>query len=253
MVEKGYKEEFAKFFEDPDRTKFRDLLKQNTGEYPHLDFKEKWLEHSKLAKHVLGFANSGGGILVFGVKEESDKSLTPSGINSLEDKTGIKSKLQKYLPPKLEYEIIDFEYNNDAEWGNIKNKKFQVLIVEDTPQYLPFLSLKAGSNLEKNRVYYRGKTNTEEATHDEIQKIFDRRMKTIGSNTKYDVFKEHLDQLKLLFYFLDEYERNHNTFPFSMMASFVKGPGYPKEDYRSFLIRMIKIKTELIENITKSG
>jgi hypothetical protein len=33
---KSIKEEFAKFCESPDRTKFRELLKQNTGEYPHL-------------------------------------------------------------------------------------------------------------------------------------------------------------------------------------------------------------------------
>ena len=80
------------------------------------------------------------------------------------------SKLQNYLPSELDYEIIDFTYNNDAEWGNVKNKKFQVLLIENTPQYIPFISLKGGEHLEKNRVYYRGKSNTEEATHEELKK-----------------------------------------------------------------------------------
>ena len=37
----SFKEEFAKFCETPDRTKFRELIKQNTGEYNHIDFKKK--------------------------------------------------------------------------------------------------------------------------------------------------------------------------------------------------------------------
>ena len=75
-----YKEEFAKFCEGPDRSKFRELLKQNTGEYAYIDFKEKWLEVPKFAKHILGFANSGGGVLVIGVREENTGSLNISSI-----------------------------------------------------------------------------------------------------------------------------------------------------------------------------
>jgi hypothetical protein len=33
---KGYKEEFAKFFENPDRIALRNLLKNNTGEHNDL-------------------------------------------------------------------------------------------------------------------------------------------------------------------------------------------------------------------------
>ena len=37
-------EKFVKFFENPDRIKFRELIKNNTGEYPQIEFKENWIE-----------------------------------------------------------------------------------------------------------------------------------------------------------------------------------------------------------------
>ena len=253
MDKKGLNEDFAKFFENPDRTSFRELLKQNKGEFDHIDFKKIWKNDPEIAKQILGFANSGGGVLVIGVEEKPDGTMDPVGITKFEDKTVLKSKLEKYLPNSLQFDIYNFDYDNSPEWGSIKNKKYQVLIVEDTPQNLPFLSLKAYDPiLQKNRVYYRSKSNTEEARHDELQKIINRRIDTNVSTTKSDEFKEHLNQLKLLFQFLDEYERTQYMYPLFTTHSIMRGSGYPNEDYRTFLIRMIKNKTEIIEKITKS-
>jgi predicted HTH transcriptional regulator len=256
---KSFKEEFAKFCESPDRTKFRELLKQNTGEYAFIDFKENWLEFPNLAKHILGFANSGGGVLVFGVKEENTGSLTVLGVDSFQDKTDIKTKLQKYLPSELQYDIHNFDYNADSEWGLIRNKKFQVLIVEGTPQYLPFLSLNSYAEiLHKNRVYYRGKINTEEATYEELKKIINRRLDTNISTTTEDEFKEHITQLKILYSFIDKY---YITAPFwesisaSISASFgskkERNPKYPEEDFEEFIIKMVKQKKEIIEGLIR--
>ncbi|MEN4016861.1 MAG: ATP-binding protein [Methanobacterium sp.] len=258
---KGFKEEFAKLVEDPDRIKFREFIKQSTGEYPHIDFKEIWQEDSKVAKDVLGFSNSGGGALIIGVKEETDKSLTPVGIDPLKDKTNIKSKLANYLPSDLKYEILDFVYGNDVEWDKIKNKKFQVLIVEDTPEYLPFISLKSYDTvLYKNKIYYRGKTNTEEATHEEVKKILNRRLDTNVSTTAEDEFKEHIQQLKVLYSFVDEYYMSPSVFEIvSTLSSKVrnislgimkeKNPNYPEEDFEDVIIKMIERKKKIIENL----
>jgi len=254
----SFKEEFAKFCENPDRTKFRELLKQNTGEYNHIDFKEVWLKIPKLTKHILGLGNSEGGILVIGIKEEDSGTLTIEGIDKFEDKTTIKTQLQKYIPSELQYEIHNFEYNNDAEWGEIKNKKFQVLIVEDTPQYIPFLSLKAsGTEINKNRVYFRGKTNTEEANHEELKKIINRRLDTNISTTVEDEFKEHLMQLKLLYSFISKYLTKS---PFWMTnistlallgATKEDNPKYPEEDFDDFIIKMINRKKDIIEGLIR--
>lgn len=255
------KEEFAKFLENPDRTKLRELLKQNTGEYNHLDFKEKWLEPPVIARHILGFANSGGGVLVVGVKEEDNGCFIVDGIERLEDKTQVKSQLQKYLPSELKYEILDFEYGNDAEWNQIKNKKFQVLIVEDTPQYIPFLSLNSsGDILHKNRIYYRGKSNTEEATYEEVKKIINRRLDTNASTTVEDEFKEHLTQLKLLYSFVTKYYTNSPiwmqiaptlTLLGSLGYTKEKNTKYPEEDFEDFIVRMIQRKKEIIESVMR--
>ena len=254
----SFKEEFAKFCESPDRTKFRELIKQNTGEYNHIDFKEKWLEVTMIAKHVLGFANSEGGVLVFGIKEEDSGSLVVQGIDTFEDKTTIKSKLQKYLPAELQYEIHNFEYNNDTEWGQIKNKKFQVLIADDTPQYIPFLSLNStGENLHKNRVYYRGKTNTEEATYEELKKIINRRLDTNMSTTVENEFKEHLTQLKMLYSFMNKYLTKApfwmtNISTLALLGSTTEdNPKYPDEDFEDFIVKMIQRKKDIIEGLIR--
>jgi len=251
---KSFKEQFAKFCENPDRIKFRELIKNNTGEYDHIDFKKLLLEKQELAKDVLGFANAGGGVLVFGVEEENDGSLKPVGLDALTDKTVIKQKLQRYLPSELEYEIHNFEFGNDVEWGPIRNKNFQVLEVRDTPQHLPFLSMRAhGDTLHKNRVYCRSKCNTEEATHEELNKIINRRLDTNVSTTAEDAFKEHLTQLKLLYSLINKYNVKApiwmNVSTLSLFGEQVENEKYPEENFEDFIIRMIERKKNIIENL----
>lgn len=256
MVKKGFKEEFALFCDSPDRTTFKKLLKENSGEYPHIDFKKEWLEKHILAKHILGFANSKGGVLVVGISEKEDKTFEISGLDEIKDKTIIKQELEKYIPSEIEYEIHDYNYDDSSEWKDIKNKKFQVLIVEDTPQYLPFLSLNSSRNeLHKNRVYYRGKTNTEEATNDELKKIINRRLDTNVSTTKEDDFREHINQLKILYSFLQRYYvkapfwlGNMSQALSAIQGTKEKNPNYPDEDFEDFLVRMVSLKKEIISN-----
>ncbi len=254
MVAKSFKEEFAKFCENPDRTTFKTLLKENSGEYPFIDFKETFFDEPKLAKHILGFANSGGGVLIFGIKEKDDGTFEMKGLEKFEDKTPIKQKLAKFIPTEIEYDIHNYDYDNSSEWKDIANKKFQILIVEDTPQYLPFLSLNtSGDIIHKNRVYYRGKTNTEEATYDELKKIINRRLDTNVSTSAETEFTEHISQLKVLFSFVDKY---HRTLPFwanginlsHLIGSSEKNPKYPEEDFEDFILRMITVKKDIISN-----
>ncbi len=258
MIGRTSKEEFALFLESPDRTKFRNLLKGNTGEYPHIDFKKKWLDNPILAKHILAMANSSGGVLVIGVGEEEDGSMTPVGLRAFKDKTDIIKGISKFLPEELEFEIINFGYDDSAEWKTIKDKKFQVVIINDTPQYLPFLSLRSsGDTIFKNRVYTRRKTNSEEATHEELKAIINRRLDTNISTTVEDSFKEHLNQLKMLFNFIKKYHSISPIWTHTISAALATGifasqqtenPNYPEEDFEEFIIKMIKKKKEIIES-----
>lgn len=75
---KDMHEGFSRFFEKPSRDTLRDLLKYGSGEADRFDFKETWPDKAKIAKHILAFANSGGGALIIGIKD--DGGLAASGI-----------------------------------------------------------------------------------------------------------------------------------------------------------------------------
>jgi predicted HTH transcriptional regulator len=70
---------FSDFFSQPSREKLTAILTQNLGEFDHLDFKAEIFVGSNLAKHILAFANSRGGAIVFGIVENDDRSLDPKG------------------------------------------------------------------------------------------------------------------------------------------------------------------------------
>jgi len=107
------KEEFARFYEQPSRDALRELLRHNLGEFSNNDFKEEWPVASKLARHLLGMSNSGGGCIVLGVAENDDKTLDAKGLVKLEDKASVINGIKRFLSPVLveAIEIGDFAYD----------------------------------------------------------------------------------------------------------------------------------------------
>ncbi len=246
-TKKGIKEGFASLFRSPDRIKFITFFQENTGEHNYLDFKKEWIETQKLAKHILGLANAGGGILVIGA-EENDVGIIPKGISQVKDKTSIKNELQEYISSNLEYDVYDFIYGAQTEWEEVRNKKFQIMIVEDTPEHIPFVSSRTYDNvLYKNRIYFRSKTNTDEANQDELKKIFNRRLETKISTSSEDEFRRQLEKLKILYSFLD-IRIPGLYFSGIVGAITIPNPKYPQEDFQDFIVRMIEKKKEIIEN-----
>ena len=250
------KENFATFIEYRNRLELRELLRNNIGEFNFLDFKQKIIDIPKLAKHLLGFANSGGGILIFGVLENDDGSFDCIGVEQLHDKTDLKKKLEKYIPYTLSYEIYNFSYKNEVEWREIKNKKFQVIFVDNTPEHLPFLSKKDhGNTLHKNRIYYRKNTCTEEASYDELQNLFNSRIETM-SNTKNEIeLKNQLDQLKMLYSYLQRETAKISPDKYENYKSlFLLNPSFPNETFEEFVSKIIEMKKRTILSIiSKSG
>lgn len=139
---KGFYERFAQFFEKPTRDSLAQLLQAHEGETDNLDFKADFLADSKLARHILALANSGGGAIIFGVEEKGDGTLRSVGSSTLVDKVDIKNGIKKYTPNSLLNNLIDvvgFEYESTA-YQNLAGKKFQALFVEDDPIAVPFVS-----------------------------------------------------------------------------------------------------------------
>ena len=80
--------------QNPTRENFIDILDNGLGEQDNLDFKVQWIEAQKLAEILLGIANSGGGAIILGVKENEDGTLESIGLSKIEDKEKIHSKCE---------------------------------------------------------------------------------------------------------------------------------------------------------------
>ncbi|QSO52346.1 ATP-binding protein [Alicyclobacillus curvatus] len=247
-LDKGIKEEFAKFVEEPSRDKLKNILQGTLGEEDFLDFKEQWIDKSsKLARHILALANSGGGCVVFGVKQLHDGTILAEGIDELKDKAKIHDGVSKFLPDTLDYHVYDFQYQ-DSDYATIIGRKFQVLLVESDSQHQPYLCKHDGDGLHSGFIYIRQGTESVIANHEVVQKIINKRLET-GYSTAAEVsLAEHLEQLKLLYK-----QINQNLHPLlEMEALFLKpkpNPRYPVEDYEGFVLRAIDLKKKIIERL----
>jgi predicted HTH transcriptional regulator len=227
----------------------REILQESLGEFSHTDFKEQWPEDSSLARHILGFANSGGGVVIVGVKEGDDNSLSPIGLSVLRDKAKIGAAVRRFLPFGLDYQILDFHFK-ETEYGPIKDKSFQVVVVEDRPQRIPFVAEADGATIQANVVYVRDGAATLPASHDQLQEVINRRLDT-GHSTKRELtLHEHLEELKVLYGQI----RARVPIDFSSMAAIAaamscKNPMHPDEGYEAFVARLITEKKEAIESL----
>ena len=249
-------EAFARFFEQPGRDTFRTLLKDHVGELRNCDFKETWPERSGLARHVLGFGNSGGGCPIAGIRENADKSTDPIGLASITDKVDITNAIKSYIPASLldVIEIGDFKFDA-SEYPKLLGKCFQVMFISPRASDPPFVSVAAGADIRAATIYVRREGSTAEANHDEIQKIIAARLASAGVSQQARDLKEHLAELQILY---AEIPRTLTELPmFAALATSIMGfppsrrnPNYPQEDYQAFVLRIISAKKALIEKLT---
>jgi hypothetical protein len=140
---------------------------------------------------------------------------------------------------------LDFPYEQ-SEYTKLIGKKFQVLIVEDTPAYIPFIAASDGDNIRRNAIYARRGTSSEEANYEELQEMLNRRLETgYSSRNEFDLEK-HLTELRVLYTHIPRFYN-----PMDEMVEMIRGgsrnPRYPKEDYETFVKRLIEEKKKIIE------
>lgn len=261
---KQLKDQVYRLLQEPTLDKFREFLHAQTGEHNSIDFKSQWIENAALAKEMLSLANSQGGFIIFGVAEKEDKSVRIEGLSEIKDKAVVSNGIKNFISSNLKYEIYDFSYTA-SEYEALKDKKFQMLVVEDTPEYIPFLAKRESGSLKQNMIYVRRGTSCEIANEEELQAMFNRRMNYLhplnGEPLQLD---EHLKQLKILY---EKIEKNHvyykkglpdgmTSFLNSLSNLFMKGekvvepnPLYPDESYEQFVSRMIIEKKKKIERV----
>lgn len=229
-------EAFAQFFEKPTRQGLRDLIKQNIGETDYLDFKSEWPELVKVSKHILAIANSGGGAMVLGLHQTDEGQIEAKGLSEFKDKVDIAKTIKKYVPGVVQYEILDFSYN-ESEYASLKGKMFQVVLIEYSEKILPILSLKDGTGISANVAYIREGTESIEANHEKLEHLINLRVESGYSSSHTLDLHEHLEQLQLL------YKSRKTKNPFGIYSSpFESLFGNSLNEYYQFIEEMISSK-----------
>lgn len=266
---KQMKDIVYKLLQEPTLDRFREFLQSETGEHNAIDFKQEWIEKDKLAKLMLALANYGGGIVVFGVHENEDKTFSCDGLKELQAKEQIGAWIKPYISSNLKYDVYDFNYQA-SEYEVLKGKLFQILVIGDTPEFLPFISRKEGGNIKPATIYIRRGTSDEQVTEEELSRILERRIKHIFPVTgKPLILEEHLEQLQILY---DNIEPTVSTiketediplfmkhfrkftelakkFSFGHEYETEKNPLYPEESYEQFIATLIDKKKNKIERV----
>lgn len=249
------KDELYDVLKNPTRENFRYLLQNHLGEEDYLDFKKEWPDKEKEARHILAMANSGGGCIIFGVLQRDDGTFEITGLDKFKDAADLRKEIKGYLPSNLKYYVKDFNYES-SEYEALVGKKFQILIVEDTPVELPFICCKDGEKIKDGDIYVRKGTESEKANNYEISKIIERKMNVskIPRMNNMDL-KKHLEQLKILYNELT-YTTNSSEIFKGLASAFAsifsnttvhKKECYPKEDYDEFIVRMLDKKKHRVE------
>lgn len=257
---KQIKDNMYSLLKEPNLDNLREYLHNHTGEHNSIDFKQDWINDDKLAKLMLALANTKGGIVLFGVAEKDDGTADCIGIKQLRDKTDVDKEVRKFISTDLVYDIYNFTYDT-SEYKALEGKSFQMLVVEDTPQHIPFMALKESTSIKDNEIYVRRGTSCEKASQEELREIFTRRMNYMhpvkGEPLKLE---EHLKQLSTLY---NHIEKEHVVYEGgilegfrSMFSALTQGskvvtpnPLYPDESYEEFISRMILEKKNKIERV----
>ena len=271
------KEQFQikdKFFDlivkNPSRDGFKTFLKESCGELDNIDFKEKWITKGKLAKIMLAMANTGGGVMVFGIQENKGDKFVAVGIDELKDAADVEKEIKKLVPRNLSYSVLNFIYDDEI-YGEYAGKKFQAIIIADAPEQLPFFSIGASDDIEKDCVYVRRGTSSEKASARDFETMIQRKLENVFKESNDLSLKEHLEQLQFLYDSIPQKKRilvkKGNRFVGAMEGlqalsermteifgepdqyEEVPNENYPSEDYEQFLVRMIDKKKLKIEKI----
>ena len=167
--------------------KRRELLNLiESGEGMRVEFKQRFSDYEKIAKEMIAFANSKGGVIIFGIND--DKSVCGVASEKGESEL-IKESAEKYCEPPVDYKI---------EYFDVDNKELVVVTIPESTikphrlqDYLKEIDLNRAS------VYIRVNDKSV-LTGKEMIKILQSRTAE-QSLTKYEVGKNE----KIVFEYLD--------------------------------------------------
>ena len=246
--------------QEPTLDKFREFIKNHTGEHNSIDFKKQWIEGNQLAKEMLAIANCGGGVIIFGVTETENSSIDVSGLQELKDPADVSNEVKNFLSSDLKYELYPFSFTT-SEYKELEGHHYQMMVIEDRPEFIPFMAKKESGSLKSNAIYVRRGTSCEIANQEEIREIISRRINYAHPlNGEPLDLETHLEQLKTLYGSIDK-EKISYTYAWvgalgSLSSSIWGGkkksepnPLYPDESYDEYVSRLITAKKNKIERV----
>lgn len=240
------KEDIARFVSEPTREGLQELIRFFGGEFDQYELKESWPPLPRMAKTALAIANSGGGVILFGIR---DATLEPVGLAELASKQAVFDTFRSYIPPPLMNEItlLDFDYA-DATYKPLRGKQIQVLAIPDLPESIPFVCEeewhKDDEHVRRGAIYIRSGTNTREGTYDQVQRLLNRRLDTVSPQSSTNRVKRELDQLQIL-----QAARKRMSLPVQPTSSQgLAGSIDADAEFRSYLDHLIERKRLLLEH-----
>lgn len=195
------KDDVARFVADPSREALQDLIRFFGGEFDQYELKEAWPDIQRIAKTTLAIANSGGGVIIFGIR---DATLEPVGLTRFMSKQQVFDTFRTYVPASLldEITLLDFDYTGSA-YEPIRGKLIQVLAIPDLPHSIPFVCEEEwrveDHQLRRGAIYIRTGTNTREANYAQLQLILDRRIGTENPPRATRTLSRDLSELHALY------------------------------------------------------
>jgi len=149
-------------------SKYPDRL--NSRESSCLEFKEKFNfgSVSKYAKTMAAFANTQGGYIVFGIKNQPHRMVGIEEENfSKIDPEKITNRLNELFSPEISWDIHIHDF---------KDKTFGLIYTFEA-RNKPVMAKKNSSEVKEAEIYYRYRGRSEKIKYSELMEIFEKRRK----------------------------------------------------------------------------
>jgi len=161
--------------QDPDRL--------NSRESSWLEFKEKFSFGSlpKYAKTMAAFANSQGGYIVFGIKNQPHKMVGIKGedFNAI-DPAKLTGELNEIFSPEIQWEL---------NIHNFKDKSFGIIYTYQSLNK-PIVAVKSSGDIKEAEVYYRYRGRSEKIKYPEFVQMLEERRKK-----EQQIWMQHLERI----------------------------------------------------------
>jgi len=181
------------FIEHPDASALRDVLDLGQ-EFDCLDFKREWGDlkgegRAGMAKDVLSFANTEGGLIIVGVADD----CTRVGVSTYLDPSIFRQAIAAFLPAgDLPATLWSLECDG---------LRYQIILISPDDEVLPYEAARSGAGIERGRVYVRMGASNVEATSSQMLELVRRR--DIARAAPLPTLEEMINGLELCYRRLD--------------------------------------------------